>query len=354
MSYSPLHARPARTMGRRLLGVAALTASFLVPAAISSVQAADPICPTSPDKCYSLTITTSPVGPAVGQSTTFTGTLKNLSRKGTGVSLGSANVTWSPADALYDVAAGGASPAGTESISGNTVALRNLAIQPGKSGTFTFTAKPIRAGNISWSSVAKQSNDFNGTGNNFLLIAATAPTAVSGSCNGDVTYNSYGCAAYLKSAGTVISGSGLDSSGNPTVLPFTVTIRPMTPDAGSSPFHVAAYRTYAAGDQCPLEQGVVPCTFTMQQMFPNAQEARSAGLISWQLTCGSLCGAGTLLFQREESTGVTEPILPCVLTLVPSPLTGSRTCGEITNGVLNLENITNVNDYKVMGVSLGG
>jgi hypothetical protein len=350
--YTPSHARPGRGLARKMLGVVAITASFLVPVTAQSVQAADPSCPVNPDKCYQLTMATSPANPGANQVITITGTLKNLSTKGTGVSIGSANVTYNPADALYDVSNGTLSGSpGTITRNANTFELRNLSIAPGRSASFSFTAKSYQGGTITWSSAVKQANNFAGTGNEFTAYAPTQSTNVSGSCNGTVTYNSYGCKGFLKSLGTHIETGALDSNGLPAVVRAALDVKPINAPG----VQVMGLRTYLQGDMCPVDGvGPLPCDWTTQTLNTWAPEYTASGIITMTVRCGSLCDGGlpVLLFQQDEALGITEPILPCALTLLPSLLSGSKVCGEVVNGVATLQNITNDVDYKVMGIAL--
>src|SRR6478672_11103881 len=83
------------------LGLASLLVVAGVPlaAGIAHAGGSTSPCPTTPDKCYTLTLSASPA-PKPGQASTYTGTLANLSKGGGGVQLGAANVSWSPSDAF--------------------------------------------------------------------------------------------------------------------------------------------------------------------------------------------------------------------------------------------------------------
>jgi hypothetical protein len=152
-----------------------LVAALLLALALAAPAGADPVKP------YSLTIAPSSVP---GSSTvTMTATFSVSSTASQG--LGSANLTppsgfrvVSPA-ACPSTGAGSLSGAGTACVdSAGVVELRNLGIPIGGSDTLTMSVTtPACAASTSvysWSAIAKQANNFNGTGNN-LGPATTSP-----------------------------------------------------------------------------------------------------------------------------------------------------------------------------------
>jgi hypothetical protein len=356
MTYTPTHARPAgRGLGRRLLGVAALTASFLVPIATATSQAEDPTCPTNPEKCYSFTMAVSPASPGPGDLATYTGTLKNLSRGGAGVTLGSANITWSPADAFYDITLGGVTPQGTMTRSGSTLQLRNLGAAPGQTRQFTFSARAIRGGTVTYTSTAKQANNYSGVGNDLSLYGSSPSTATSSNCSGSIEYDAYGCRGIMKSQGGTVTTGGTASDGDPSLVPASITFAPVTPFVGSSPVQVMAIRTYLDGEACPVDVAtLLDCTFVLQLLNKIEPEYNHAGQVSATIYCGSLCDTlAVVLFQEDETTGTKEPVLPCGLPINGGLLSGSQVC-YVNNGdgTITVNNNTNINDWKVMGVAL--
>ena len=78
------------------------------------------------------------------------------------------------------------SPIGDAALVGDALELRNLSLPPGAFLTLAFVAQaPCGAGTDTWAIAAKQSNDFNGTGNDFALEpppATQLDTAVTGAC----------------------------------------------------------------------------------------------------------------------------------------------------------------------------
>ena len=127
-----------------------------------------------------------PATVAAGQSGTVTATVRNLSSSQT---LGSANLTV-PSGFQATAAT---IPSGTASITGSLVKLRSLALAPGAavavSVTLTAPASSVVGScspkTYSWPTpAAKQSNDFNGTGNDFSFTSGSSElrTVVNARC----------------------------------------------------------------------------------------------------------------------------------------------------------------------------
>lgn len=188
---------------RRLHLVTMTTLALLL--AITAIAAPAGAAPAKP---YSLTI--SPDAQA-GAQTTFTARFAvpaNASQQ-----LGSANLT---VPAGFSLASASVPAPATASVSGSTVSLRNLAIQPGGSIEATIVATTAcTAGSYTWSVLAKQANDFNGPpGNNLNLDAATSSltTTVTGGCGVALRFVTQPANARV---GDVISGTAGDPSGPP-------------------------------------------------------------------------------------------------------------------------------------------
>ena len=102
-----------------------------------------------------------------------------LTNTSSSAELGSANVTVPSGVAASAVSTN----AGTALLVGTVIQLRNLSLSPGESATVGVSAQVECASNQApyrWTTATKQSNDFNGTGND---LAGTSPTStVSGSC----------------------------------------------------------------------------------------------------------------------------------------------------------------------------
>jgi hypothetical protein len=153
-----------------ILGVAA--------AVLLSVLAV-PAAGASTGKQFVLTVVPTSVAAGV-EVPTASVTLKNEAAT---QQLGSADVTAPAGFAVSEPSIAGRPALG---VSGRTIQLRNLSLAPGGSVTVTFKLRaPCQPPASSlWTVVAKQANDFNGTGNDFALKAGSANgTAVDGACS---------------------------------------------------------------------------------------------------------------------------------------------------------------------------
>lgn len=107
-------------------------------------------------------------------------TLTNLAKT---QSIGSANVDIPPGIVLDRPPT--LSGPGSATVQGGTIQLRDLAVAP-DGGKVTLTVAPrvpcAPSGSYTWTTVAKQANDFNGTGNLFDLTSPQPALAGAGTC----------------------------------------------------------------------------------------------------------------------------------------------------------------------------
>ena len=174
--------------------------------------------------------------------------------------LGSANLTL---PAGFTLIAGSVTPATAGPVVGGVLQLRNFVVQPGRSRTVTVDANvPCVAVDAAWRVAAKQSNDFNGTGNDLTLVGATGspttlpPTSVAGACASAlqfVTQPGDAAAGTDPLNGPFIPGVSVkvvDGAGNPvTEVPVTLSLPPGTgaslggtTTVDTDPTGVAAFR----------------------------------------------------------------------------------------------------------------
>jgi hypothetical protein len=343
----------------RLAVTAALTATAFVPLGANAAARAADGCTVTPDKCYSFSMSVAGP-PAPGDEAVYTGTLKNLSGGGAGVQLGSANITWSPTSAFYRVTAGSVSvsPAGSgtpsETVSGNRIELRNLNAVPGATVTFTFRAVALRQATITWSSETKQANQFLGLNNDLTQTNADPTTSISGSCSGSIAYNAYGCSGFPIAQGGTVCTDDLDNLGQPSRVTSCITFPPVR---GASGIQVMALRSYLGGEDCLIGD----CNYVIQLL--NKLNAVYTGeySASMSIDCGDLCGTVKAFLQQDEATGTNEPLLPCPVVDAPellgsgplaSPLTGSTACFTDDGDSVSVDNITYLNDWKVMSIAV--
>jgi hypothetical protein len=155
----------------------ALVAGGLLTAVVAGASAAGAssggTCVSS-GKCYLTTV--APQSVAAGVSQAFTVTVTD---EATTQTLGSVQVT-APSGFVVSGASGGSA-----SHTSTSALFLNLNLRPGQSAPLTVDATaPCSGGASGWSVEAKQSNQFNGSGNDFALDPASSLAAiVSGSCS---------------------------------------------------------------------------------------------------------------------------------------------------------------------------
>jgi hypothetical protein len=168
------------------------------------------------------------VGPhfvLAGATDTYTFGLTNESKT---QSIGSANLT---APSGFSINSIGIPSQGTATLAGNTIKLRNLNLQPGRTVTLAFTATAASSpGSYLWTLVVRQANDFRGTGNFFSPDPDNVhlTTTVIGGVGGVIV----ACEANASCSGTATDGTTtaevqVDPGATPTVL--TVTLLPDDP-----------------------------------------------------------------------------------------------------------------------------
>jgi hypothetical protein len=150
-------------------------------------------CPSS-GKCFAVAV--SPSNPT-GASTSFAFTITNEAAT---QQLGSAQIS-APAGFAITSASGAAS------FTSSSALFLNLSVAPSATTTLTLTASaPCSGGAYQWGIEAKQSNDFNGSGNDFQLDPASA-----GNLNGTLT----GSLAFTSEPTNTATGAAITSQGDP-------------------------------------------------------------------------------------------------------------------------------------------
>ena len=160
------------------VSVGVVAASVLVAAMLATPaagSAASSSSCTSSGKCFAVTV--SPVSPAAGTTTSFAFVITNEAAT---QQLGSVQIS-APAGLVITGAPGSASHTSSSAL------FLNLSLAPSASTTLTLTvALACSDGSYQWGIEAKQSNDFNGSGNDFQLDPASAANllgSVTGSCS---------------------------------------------------------------------------------------------------------------------------------------------------------------------------
>jgi len=189
------------------VSVAAVAAGLLAAAALAapaSGSASGSTCISS-GKCYLASVTPGSVAAGVSQAYTVT-----VTNEATTQTLGSVQVT-APGGLTVTGASGG-----TASSTSSSALFLNLSLSPGQSATLTVDATaPCGGGTSAWGIEAKQSNQFNGSGNDFQLDPASSLSAtVTGSCS--LAFSSGGQPASTAVGQSITSG--FDSSGSPVAV----------------------------------------------------------------------------------------------------------------------------------------
>jgi Domain of unknown function DUF11 len=196
------------TVARVIFGV--LAASMLAVAMLAASAAGSANAATCTGKCFALTV--SPTNPTAGASGSFTFTITN---EASPQSLGSVQIS-APAGFVIT---GASAASGMVSFTSSSALFIDLnggqGLAPGATTTLTVTAAATcGSGMYQWGIAAKQSNDFSGTGNAFLLDPASAGNlsgSVTGSCS--LAFTADGEPAST-AAGAVIT-SKYNSTGGP-------------------------------------------------------------------------------------------------------------------------------------------
>jgi hypothetical protein len=219
------------TVARVSLGVLAASvlaaATLVIPAA--GPAAASSCTPSS--KCFAVTV--SPANLAAGEATSFAFKITNEAAT---QPLGSLQIS-APAGFVITGAPGSAR------LTPNSALFLNLSLAPSASTTLTLSAAPsCSGGSYQWAIEAKQSNDFNGSGNDFQLDPASAANlsgSVTGSCSlaftsdgepADAAVNAVITAAVGSQGGPVkvevLDGSGQLATGSTATVTVAIGSNP--------------------------------------------------------------------------------------------------------------------------------
>jgi hypothetical protein len=153
-----------------VLGAGILAAATLATPAAASTSTSS-TCIAS-GKCFAVSV--SPSSPTAGANTSFAFKITN---EATTQMLGSAQIS-APAGFAITGAPGAAR------VTSSSALFLNLSLAPSATTTVTLSAVPgCSGGQYQWGIQAKQSNDFNGTGNDFQLDPAST-ASISGSATG--------------------------------------------------------------------------------------------------------------------------------------------------------------------------
>jgi hypothetical protein len=205
-----------------------VVAALIVWASIAAVASAAPN-----KKTFSATAGPLVAGHTYAGTDTIVLTLRNTSSS---AELGSANISVPVGVVATSV---GFSGTGSATLVGTVIQLRNLALAPGQTATATVSGQVECGKNhtaYTWTTATKQSNDFNGTGND--LTGASPSSSFSGTCalvfskqpkSAEKTPEKITSATYNPN-GDPVTVTVLDGSGTQTVNWWSGTISLITGD----------------------------------------------------------------------------------------------------------------------------
>jgi hypothetical protein len=160
-----------------------IAASVLGAAMLATPAAGQTSTCSSTTKCFFAVKPVTPSNPTAGASNTFTFTIKN---EATPQQLGAVKIS-APTGFMITGASGAPGASGTASSTSSSALFQDLSVASGASTTLTVTATlSCGSGSYQWPIAAKQSNNFNGSGNNFQLDPDSAGN-LSGTATGSCT-----------------------------------------------------------------------------------------------------------------------------------------------------------------------
>ena len=170
-----------------LVGAGALVGIGAGPAG-GAAKTTSTTCASAPTKCYLVTLSTTPTSVKAGTKATFTFKVTDEAPHQT---LGSLKITV-PAIAGYSITRTGVTgPKGsTLTATTTTVVFKTLDIAPGTWKFVTIRATvPCVSGTYTWTTAARQSNQFNGPPGNFMVLTGNSKLSgtISGSCTLEFT-----------------------------------------------------------------------------------------------------------------------------------------------------------------------
>ncbi len=329
-------------------------------AAVLAMALTVPVASADPNKSYTAAI--NPMAVSGGDITTYTYTL--TSSTGNNQTFGSANIAI-PAG-FTSVTTSSVSAAGwTHGVVGSTIQLRNpagpaAAISPGGSVTVTFSAQaPCAPGVYAWPPSVKQSNDFNGTGNDFTLSGSVPTVTVSAGCSLDFevepgdAFAGFPIPAHLSNPPAppfvvrAINGNG------DLVPSFTGTVSLTLNDLNSVGAALSGTTTKAAvGGKASFNDVVVDKagSFTLTASATNAASDTSrqfevtgkAANCQGQTTCSASTGSDVSDTDKVATTvTITCPTGGCTGFLSVADLEPGSNVGAFCNGICRLGSFFN-------------
>jgi hypothetical protein len=184
-----------------------ITASMLGVAMLAAPAVGQPVTCSSTTKCFFAVNPVMPSNPTAGTNTSFTFTIQN---EASPQQLGAVQISV-PTGFGFVITGASVAPGapGTASSTSSTALFQNLSLAPSSTTTLTVTATvPCSSGSYQWRIAAKQSNNFNGSGNDFQLdpnSTGNLSGTLTGSCTVAPPCPSSTCSASASSATTSVT-----------------------------------------------------------------------------------------------------------------------------------------------------
>jgi len=313
--YQPRHARPR---SRRAIAIATAATVTLAPvvAVLATTAPADAaICPSAATKCFRVDV--APSSFVAGASVKFTITITNEAPTQT---LGSSNID---APAGYTLTHSEPPSSGSATLVGNEIQLRNMNLPPGSADVVTVTADtPVAPGAGAWVATAKQSNDYNGTGNDFVLDPNSSATTTA-------TSGSAGCAATDVSCGTNFirfdraNTVSTGSTTNSTVWMIGKMSFPATNATGGTFYSMEALADTSSCPPLPGQPNAV-CHFNFRiDDVPAPYDANHAATLSLQCDQSHCNPNGVPTVVKQDKQGNVSVLPACSANVFGQPCVSS-------------------------------
>jgi hypothetical protein len=281
-----------------LVGAGLLAAGALGAAAAGATSST---CVSS-GKCYLTTV--APQSTVAGVSQAFSVTVTN---EATTQRLGSVQVTAPPGFVVT-----GAS-GGTASYTSGSALFLNLGLSNGESAPLiVYATAPCSGGTPSWGIEAKQSNQFNGSGNDFVIDPASSLAAtVSGSCSLAFLNQPNGTAVnapittQVGPGGSPVSVEVLDGAGNlltTSTVAVTVGIG-SNPDSGTLSGTTTVDASAGVASFPGLSINQTGTAYTLVATSPGITPATSADFDIWSVLRSCSGGACSGSSSTKTTTG---------------------------------------------------
>ena len=242
---------------------------------------------------------TPPSNPAAGTNTSFTFTIQN---EASPQQLGAVQIS-APTGFMITGASVASGASGTASFTSSSALFLNLSLASGSKTTLTVSATvPCSSGSYQWGIAAKQSNNFNGSGNNFQLdpdSAGNLSGTLTGSCTVAPPCSSTTCSASASSATTSVTVTTSSAAAGDVIVTgidgASVNYSCPTYTSSADVFGFAVYNASGFPQSIPL-------TVTVRIDKSVVNMSGHPGASSWQI-----CYASTTPFSANAVPGTYTP-----------------------------------------------